>query len=99
MTAPRLPSKRSQSFKKLYSSLPEHAQREADDAYRLFKDNPDHPGLSFKQITGYFYSARVGGSYRALAVLRSGAWLWFWIGTHADYDKVLDGIRKGKQGV
>ena len=99
MTAPRLPSKRASSFKKLYERLPEQAQREADEAYRQFKSDPDHPGLNFKQIVGTYYSARVGGGHRALAMRRDGYWLWFWIGTHADYDKFLDQLRRGRRGV
>jgi hypothetical protein len=99
MTAPKLPSKRTASFKKLYLSLPEKAQKEADEAYRRFKADPDYPGLGFKHITGQYYSVRISGSYRALAMLRAGYWLWFWIGTHTEYDKILDGLRQGRQGV
>lgn len=35
------------------------------------------------------YSARVGLGYRALAVREGGTWIWFWIGNHADYDRLL----------
>jgi hypothetical protein len=31
----------------------------------------------------------VGGSYRAVAVEGADGFVWFWIGTHADYDKLL----------
>ena len=83
---------------KLHTQLPEKVQREADEAYKQFKADPDHPGLNFKQIVGAYYSARIGGGYRALAVRRTGHWLWFWIGSHADYDKFLDQLRRGRQG-
>lgn len=99
MTAPRLPSKRASSFKKLYAGLPERAQREADQAYQRFKADPDYPGLQFKQIVGSYYSARVGAGHRALAVRRTDHWLWFWIGTHADYGAFLDQLRRGRRGV
>ena len=98
MTSPTLPSKRSSSFKKRYAQLPPSIQREADEAYRQFRADPDHPGLGFKQIVGAYYSARVGIGHRALAVQRGGYWLWFWIGTHAEYDKFLDELRRGKHG-
>ena len=71
MTAPRLPSKRASSFKKLYAQLPEKAQHEADEAYQQFTKDPDAHGLNFKQIVGAYYSARVGGGYRALAMRRT----------------------------
>lgn len=99
MTAPKLPSKRASSFKKLYAQLPERVQDEADEAYQQFKETPDAHGLNFKQIVGTYYSARVGGAYRALAVRRATYWLWFWIGTHADYDRILDQLRRGKQSI
>jgi hypothetical protein len=99
MNAPRLPSKRASSFKKLYAQLPEKVQHEADEAYRQFKTDPDAHGLNFKQIIGAYYSARVGSGHRALAVRRTDCWLWFWIGSHADYDKFLDQLRRGRQGI
>lgn len=98
MSTPTLPSKRASSFKRLYEQLPERVQREADEAYRQFKVDPDHPGLHFKQIVGSYYSARVGASHRALAMRRDDYWLWFWIGSHADYDKFLDQLRRGRRG-
>lgn len=98
MTAPRLPSKRSSSFQKLYVQLPERVQREADSAYQHFKRDPDYPGLNFKQIVGAYSSARAGQGHRALAVRQADHWLWFWIGTHASYDHFLDQLRRGRQG-
>lgn len=84
----------------MYAQLPEKTQHEADEAYRQFRENPDTHGLNFKQIVGgAYYSARVGGGHRALAVRRPTYWLWFWIGTHADYDRVLDQLRRGRQGI
>ena len=98
MSALTLPSKRASSFKKLYAQLPEKVQQEADEAYRQFKADLDHPGLHYKQIEGAYYSARIGAGYRALAVRRTSYWLWFWIGTHANYDAFLFQLRRGRQG-
>jgi hypothetical protein len=44
--------------------------------------------LRFKKV-GRFWSARVGGSYRAVAVEGVDGFIWFWIGTHTDYEKLL----------
>lgn len=60
----------------------------ADKSYARLKQDPRHPSLHFKKI-GRFWSARVGSHYRALAVEASGDLVWFWIGTHADYDRLL----------
>ncbi len=84
-------SKTTDRFRKAYAQLPEHVRRRAREAYRLFRDNPKHPSLRFKQVhpTRPIYSARVGLGYRALAVWDAGVVVWFWIGTHADYDQVI----------
>jgi hypothetical protein len=86
-----LTSKTTQRFRGAYGRLPEHVRRRAREAYRLFKSNPSHPGLRFKQVhaTEPIYAARVGLGYRALAVLDGDVVVWFWIGTHADYDHIL----------
>ena len=84
-------SKRTKQFRALFAELPESVQRQANDAYRLFRANPSHPGLAFKQVSanGPVYSVRIGLHYRALAIRKPDYLLWFWIGSHADYDKML----------
>ena len=81
-------------FRALFSSLPKHAQRQAREAYRLFRERPSHPGLRFKQVHSDppVYSARVGIGYRSLGVVEEDAVIWFWIGTHAEYDKLLQNL-------
>jgi len=71
-----------------YRSLPPEVQQLADKAYELLKRNPRHPSLHLKKV-GRFWSVRVGTHYRALAVEASDGLVWFWIGTHAEYDKLL----------
>ena len=60
----------------------------ADKNFELLKADPHHPSLHFKKI-GELWSVRVGINYRALGVDHDGAVVWFWIGSHADYDKLL----------
>lgn len=72
----------------MYEELPEHIQRLADKNFRLLKADPQHPSLHFKKIEG-MWSARVGAHYRALAFDHEGGILWFWIGSHAAYDKMM----------
>ena len=77
-------------FWRLFSELPDEVQREAKRADRLFLSNPAHPGLQFKKLEGEdaIYSARFGLDYRALGVLRRNRIVWYWIGSHADYDRL-----------
>lgn len=79
------------AFRKAYDDLPVRIQERARGAYRNFKRNPSHPSLQFKQVHSSrpIYSARVSLGYRALAVRDEETWIWFWIGSHADYDKLL----------
>lgn len=70
-----------------YRGLPAHIQRTADKAFALVKADPQHPSIHFKKLDGV-WSARVGLHHRALAVEAPGGFLWFWIGTHAEYDRI-----------
>jgi hypothetical protein len=80
----------SPAFWQHYDQLPETIQQLADKNYDLHKENPQHPSLHFKQL-GRFWSVRVGLRYRALAVETTEGLLWFWIGTHAEYDRLVSG--------
>jgi len=71
-----------------YDSLPSSVQRIADRNFELLKKHPGHPSLHFKKI-GRYWSIRVGIHYRALAVEVEDGLLWFWIGSHAQYDRLV----------
>jgi hypothetical protein len=60
----------------------------ADKNYALLKRNLRHPSLQLNKV-GRFWSVRVGSRYRALAVEVDQDLLWFWIGSHADYDAII----------
>ena len=67
-------------------------REQARAAYRLFRNNPRHPGLNFKRIHGkeQYVSARVGRSYRGVGILTgSDEVVWFWIGPHEQYETIL----------
>ena len=75
-------------FWRSYETLPDDAQRLADKCFDLLKQDSRHPSLQLKKV-GRFWSVRIGLYYRALAVEESGDLIWFWIGSHADYDRLL----------
>jgi hypothetical protein len=75
-------------FWALYEALPEEVRALADMNYRLLQTNPRHPSLHFKRI-GSLWSVRVSDRYRALGTEIEGGILWVWIGTHAQYDKIV----------
>ena len=76
------------SFWSAYDALPPSTQRVADRCYDLLKSNPKHPSLHFKNV-GKYWSARAGIHYRALAVKVDDGFLWFWIGSHTAYDRLI----------
>jgi hypothetical protein len=78
-------------FRKAFQDLPGHVKQQARQAYRLFVQNPRHPSLHFKCIDkeAQVYSARIGLHHRALGVLVGEDITWFWIGSHADYDRLI----------
>jgi hypothetical protein len=78
----------SPAFWEAYRRLPERIRALADKNYALLKENPRHPSLQFKKV-GRFWSVRIGQRYRALAVEADNDLLWFWIGSHADYDALI----------
>ena len=78
----------SPAFWQAYARLPQHVRDLADKNYELLKSDPRHPSLQFKQV-GRYRSVRVGAHYRALGVDVDGGVLWFWIGSHADYDRMI----------
>jgi hypothetical protein len=77
-------------FRRAYADLPPETKLAARKRYRLWKDNPRHPSLQFKKV-GPFWSARITEDYRSLALLRNNIYHWFWIGTHANYERILKG--------
>jgi len=68
-----------------YRLLPAAIQEQADRNFQILKENPRHPSLRLKKV-GLLWSARVGISYRALGKDRPEGIVWFWIGSHAEYD-------------
>jgi len=84
-------SQTTRQFRELFALLPAKVRRQAQHAYRLFQQDPGHPGLHFKQVHDDppIYSARVGIKYRAIGAIDGDTVVWFWIGSHASYDRLL----------
>jgi len=78
-------------FIKRFRKLPSRIQQQARKNYKLWKQNPYHPSLEFKQVhqTRPIYSVRVALGWRAVGLKDGGTISWFWIGSHADYDSII----------
>ena len=84
-------SRTTRRFRNQLQTLPDSVQQQAKKAYQRFKANPWHSGLRFKQVhpTQPLYSVRVTKGYRAVGKRDDEGVLWFWIGSHADYDELI----------
>lgn len=71
-----------------YRQLPQEIQTLADQCYQYLKQDSRYPSLHFKKV-GRFWSVRIGLHYRAVAVEKNNEMIWFWIGTHAEYDRLI----------
>jgi hypothetical protein len=81
------------SFWKLYHLLPANLRQEAREAFRLFASNPAHPSLSFERLRAdpESWSVRITRGYRAVGWKRQDTMVWYWIGSHADFDRRFPG--------
>lgn len=77
------------SFWSAHDSLPNPVRDTAKRTFALMKSDPRHPSLHLKK-TWRYWSVRIGLHHRALAVEIDSGLLWFWIGSHADYERIID---------
>jgi hypothetical protein len=75
-------------FWRLFAALPAEVRQLARENFELLKSDPRHPSLHLKRV-GRYWSARVGASYRALGVDSEDGILWFWIGPHEEYERII----------
>jgi hypothetical protein len=84
-------SRTTAQFRSSFASLPKKVQDQTRQAYRQFKQDPRHPSLRFKKIHSELpiYSARISKNYRAVGQLDGDTVIWFWVGSHAEYDRLI----------
>ena len=84
-------SRTTKRFRKLLADLPPHVQRQAKDAYLAWLRDPWQPKLQFKPIhaTRPIFSARIGLGWRAVCIRTGDTAVWYFIGSHAGYDKLI----------
>lgn len=76
------------SFWDMFGKLPYDIRINAKKLFELLKSNPYHPSLHLKKVNDY-WSIRIGVKYRALGIQKGEEIIWFWIGKHDDYEKML----------
>lgn len=89
-------SRTTERFRRLLAASPPAIQEKARTAYRMWSLDPSHPSLQFKKVHSKrpIYSARVDLNWRAVGVLEASEVIWFWIGPHDEYERLLDQIHE-----
>jgi mRNA-degrading endonuclease RelE of RelBE toxin-antitoxin system len=85
-------SRTTTQFRQLFAKLPESVREQTRNAYQQFKKDPSYPSLRFKKVHPKLpiYSARINRDYRVVGQLEEDTVIWFWIGSHAEYNLLLD---------
>jgi hypothetical protein len=83
-------SKATRAFWTALSRLPKDIQHQASEKYKVWRRDPFHPSLHFKELYDGLWSVRINLQYRALARRREEMIVWFWIGTHEEYERLIE---------
>ena len=87
-------NRRTSNFKAQFEKLPQSAQKAAHEAFKLFCSSPTHPALQSHPLKDTHKGRHKKGSisvtvtyrYRAIYVVDGDTNVWYWIGTHEDYN-------------
>jgi hypothetical protein len=84
-------SRTTEAFWRLFDRLPADVQRQSRTPFRRWREDAHHPGLQFRRVhaTEPIYSVRIGLHWRTLGLRDGEQVTWFWIGSHADYDRLI----------
>jgi hypothetical protein len=75
----------------MFADLPQQVQQQARAAYRQFQHDPSYPSLRFKKVHPALpiFSVRINRNYRAVGQVEGDTVIWFWVGSHTEYDQLL----------
>jgi hypothetical protein len=76
-------------FTPLYNALPASVRDLADKYSAPLKQDPKHSSLHFKRLKGNLWSVGIRLAHRALAVEKKDGFQWYWIGSHAEYNRLV----------
>ena len=84
-------SKTTTKFWRYYEKLPEEIKKKARKMFKIFQEDPYHPSLRFKRIHSIkpIFSIRITKDYRAIGILEKDEIIWFWIGNHEEYERII----------
>jgi hypothetical protein len=71
-----------------YKALSESARLQVNRSFDLLKSDPGHPLLHLKQVDRH-WTVRIDLHHRAVAVEAPEGLVWFWVGTHDEYERLI----------
>lgn len=82
------------SIQKSFSTSARSHSNESQTSLQIRQKNPRHPSLQFKKIksSNFAYSVRIDLDYRAIGARKEDTIIWFWIGSHDDYEKMMEAL-------
>ena len=79
-------SRTTTEFRKLFADLSKQVQEQTRAAYRQSKEDPSYPSLRFKKVHPELPIYRK----RRVGQLDGDTVIWFWVGSHAEYERLLE---------
>jgi len=94
MASPARNNRRSKDYREMFDRLPERIQKLALAAFKTFEQNPYHPAFSLHELVDHgrgnhkhkSYSVYLTSGYRAIFCVDGDTNVWYWIGSHSDYN-------------
>ncbi|MEH1836554.1 MAG: hypothetical protein V7L29_32025 [Nostoc sp.] len=76
----------------MFADLPEQIQEQTHKANQQFKQDLSYPSLRFKKVHAELSSIlhELTKTYRAVGQLDEDTVIWFWVGSHAEYNILLE---------
>lgn len=87
-------SETTEAFRRQFAAAAPAVQSRIRAAHQLWTENPDHPSLRFKKVHDKLpiYSARIDLNWRAVGVMKGDTVIWFFVGPHAEYGRLLNSL-------
>jgi len=89
-------SETTEQFRNRLRDLPTDVRASARQTFLRWQADLRHPSLQFKRIHSRkpIYSVRIGIHWRALCNVENNKAIWFWIGSHTEYDVMIKKMRR-----
>ena len=92
-------NKKTPSFNDQFERLPDQIHKVSKTAFKRFRENPDFPSLSRHRLkdrkgAGHkpgSFAVSVTSRYRSIYIEVDGVCIWYWTGTHSEYNRFTKG--------